>query len=195
MIKRIIPIILCLILVSSISVSATNTTEDTIAENSQATEEFPQRQGRPQGGGRGNMGTPPEMPNGEMPPDLPEGMAPPEMQSRENQDEGNVPPQINGQVATENPEQNNQANNDSNADNGAVPKENGNLDRVQRGGGNMGGFPGQMSPGMTEQEQSTDEISENKILTFVKSYSTPITSIVLLLLAFVFVIFYKRKNY
>ena len=59
----------------------------------------------------------------------------------------------------------------------------------------MGGFPGQMSPGMTEQEQSTDEISENKILTFVKSYSTPITSIVLLLLAFVFVIFYKRKNY
>ena len=134
MIKRIIPIILCLILVFSISVSATNTTEDTIAENSQATEEFPQRQGRPQGGGRGNMGTPPEMPNGEMPPDLPEGMAPPEMQSRENQDEGNVPPQINGQ----------------------------------------------MSPGMTEQEQSTDEISENKILTFVKSYSTPITSIVLL---------------
>ena len=189
MIKRIIPIILCLILVFSISVSATNTTEDTIAENSQATEEFPQRQGRPQGGGRGNMGTPPEMPNGEMPPELPEGMTPPEMPN------GEMPPQMNGQANAENQQQSGQSSSGSNAENGTATEENANSDRIQRGEGNMGGFRGEMPPGMTEQEQSTEEKAENKILTFVKTYSTPIISVVLLAFAFVFVIFYKRKSY
>lgn len=195
MIKRIIPIILCLILVFSISVSATNTTEDTIAENSQATEEFPQRQGRPQGGGRGNMGTPPEMPNGEMPPDLPEGMAPPEMQSRENQDEGNVSPQINGQANAENQQQSGQSSSGSNAENTTATEGNTNPNAIGRGEGEMGGFRGEMPPGMTEQEQKTEEKAENKILIFVKTYSTPIISVVLLAFAFLFVIFYKRKSY
>ena len=108
MIKKILPIILCLMLVFGISVSATNTQGDTPTENNQTTEEMPNRQERPQGGGRGNMGMP---------------------------------------------------------------------------------------PGMTEQEQSTEEKTENKILTFVKTYSTPIISVVLLAFAFLFVIFYKRKSY
>ncbi|MBQ6846126.1 MAG: hypothetical protein IJO61_03245 [Oscillospiraceae bacterium] len=135
MIKKILPIILCLILVFGISASAANTQGDTPAENSHATEEMPNRQGRPQGGGRGNMGMPPNMPSGEAPPELPEGMTPPEMPN------------------------------------------------------------GEMPPGMTDQEQNTEEKAENIILTFVKMYSTPIISVVLLAFAFVFVIFYKRKSY
>ena len=171
MIKKILPIILCLILVFGISVSAANTQGDTPTENNQTTEEMPNRQERPQGGGRGNMGIPPEMPNGEM------------------------PPQINGQANAENQQQSGQSSSGSNAENGTATEENANPDRIQRGEGNMGGFRGEMPPGMTEQEQSTEEKAENKILTFVKTYSTPIISVVLLAFAFVFVIFYKRKSY
>ena len=54
---------------------------------------------------------------------------------------------------------------------------------------------GEMPPGMTEQEQEAEGKAENIILTFVKMYSTPIISVVLLAFAFVFVIFYKRKSY
>ena len=122
-------------LVLVISVSATNTQGDTPTENNQTTEEMPNRQERPQGGGRGNMGMPPNMPSGEAPPELPEGMTPPEMPN------------------------------------------------------------GEMPPGMTDQEQNAEEKAENIILTFVKTYSTPIISVVLLAFAFVFVIFYKRKSY
>ena len=170
MIKKILPIILCLILVFGISVSATNIQGDAPTENSQTTEEIPNRQERPQGGGRGNMGIPPEMPNGEM------------------------PPKMNGQANTEN-QQTGQPSSGSNAENGTATEENTNPDRIQRGEGNMGGFRGEMPPGMTEQEQSTEEKAENKILTFVKTYSTPIISVVLLAFAFLFVIFYKRKSY
>ncbi len=76
---------------------------------------------------------------------------------------------------------------------GMTPPEMSNGKRTTEG--NMRGFRGEMPPGMTEQEQSAEEISENKILTFVKTYSTPIISVVLLVFAFVFVIFYKRKSY
>lgn len=182
-------------LVFGISVSATNTQGDTPTENNQTTEEMPNRQERPQGGGRGNMGTPPEMPSGEMPSDLPEGMAPPEMQSRENQDEGNVPPQSNGQANAENQQQSGQSSSGSNAENTTATEGNTNPNAIGRGEGEMGGFRGEMPPGMTEQEQKTEEKAENKILIFVKTYSTPIISAVLLAFAFLFVIFYKRKSY
>ena len=171
MIKRTIPIILCLILVFGISVSATNIQGDTPTENSQTTEEIPNRQERPQGGGRGNMGMPPEMPNGEM------------------------PPQMNGQANAENQQQSGQSSSGSNAENTMGTEGNANPDATQRGKGNMGGFRGEMAPGMTEQEQKTEEKTENKILIFVKTYSTPIISVVLLAFAFVFVIFYKKKTY
>ena len=171
MIKKILPIILCLILVFGISVSATNTQGDTPTENNQTTEEMPNRQERPQGGGRGNMGMPPNMPNGEM------------------------PPQMNGQANAENQQQSGQTGSGSNAENDTATEENTNPDRIQRGEGNMGGFRGEMPPGMTEQEQNTEEKTENKILTFVKTYTTPIISVVLLAFAFLFVIFYKRKSY
>ena len=189
MIKKILPIILCLILVFGISVSAANTQGDTPTENNQTTEEMPNRQERPQGGGRGNMGMPPNMPSGEVPPELPEGMTPPEMPN------GEMPPQMNGQANAENQQQSGQSSSGSNAENTMGTEGNANPDATQRGKGNMGGFRGEMAPGMTEQEQSTEEKTENKILIFVKTYSTPIISVVLLAFAFVFVIFYKKKTY
>ena len=189
MIKKILPIILCLMLVFGISVSATNTQGDTPTENNQTTEEMPNRQERPQGGGRGNMGIPPEMPNGEMPPKLPEGMTPPEMPNDE------MPPQINGQANAENQQQSGQSSSGSNAENATATEGNTNPNAIGRGEGEMGGFRGEIPPGMTEQEQKTEEKAENKILTFVKTYSTPIISVVLLAFAFLFVIFYKRKSY
>jgi len=171
MIKKILPIILCLMLVFGISVSATNTQGDTPTENNQTTEEMPNRQERPQGGGRGNMGIPPEMPNDEM------------------------PPQINGQANAENQQQSGQSSSGSNAENTTATEGNTNPNAIGRGEGEMGGFRGEMPPGMTEQEQKTEEKAENKILIFVKTYSTPIISVVLLAFAFLFVIFYKRKSY
>ena len=171
MIKKILPIILCLILVFGISVSATNIQGDAPTENSQTTEEIPNRQERPQGGGRGNMGIPPEMPNGEM------------------------PPKMNGQANAENQQQSGQSSSGSNAENTTATEGNTNPNAIGRGEGEMGGFRGEMPPGMTEQEQKTEEKAENKILIFVKTYSTPIISVVLLAFAFLFVIFYKRKSY
>jgi len=57
-------------------------------------------------------------------------------------------------------------------------------------------FPEEMSrPHMIEQEQSAEEIPENGFLTLIKTYTTPIISVIMLALAFVFVVFYKRKSY
>ncbi len=55
-------------------------------------------------------------------------------------------------------------------------------------GGRPGGFPG-----MPNQQAQTETPKTFKEL--VMEYITPIISVVLLALAFVFVIFYKRKNY
>ena len=207
MIKKILPIILCLMLVFGISVSATNTQGDTPTENNQTTEEMPNRQERPQGGGRGNMGMPPNMPSGEAPPELPEGMIPPEMPNGEmppklpegmtppEMPNDEMPPQINGQANAENQQQSGQSSSGSNAENTTATEGNTNPNAIGRGEGEMGGFRGEMPPGMTEQEQKTEEKAENKILIFVKTYSTPIISVVLLAFAFLFVIFYKRKSY
>ena len=60
----------------------------------------------------------------------------------------------------------------------------------------QGGFRG----GMTGNNQN-EFINDNQgkasggISDFLKEYSTPVTAIILLILAFIFVIFYKRKNY
>ena len=58
--------------------------------------------------------------------------------------------------------------------------------------GDMEGFPGDMPDfgGWTTQEEQP-----MSFMSFLKTYSTPVTSIILLIFAFIFVIFYKRKNY
>lgn len=54
---------------------------------------------------------------------------------------------------------------------------------------------GRFSGNMQNPNQNTKTEQETGFLGFVKTYSTPITSVVLLILAFFFVIFYRRKNY
>lgn len=53
-------------------------------------------------------------------------------------------------------------------------------------------------PPMGDMQDTNQDIhaeQETSFLGFVKTYSTPITSVILLFLAFIFVIFYRRKNY
>ena len=93
-------------------------------------------------------------------------------------------------------------NNDANTGNQTSPPSNGNISpensqapvnnenfRGQMPGG-MGGFPGNM-----QNTQNTEVQQPTGFLGFVKTYSTPITSVFLLIFAYIFVIFYKRKNY
>ena len=54
----------------------------------------------------------------------------------------------------------------------------------------QGGIPVSM-----QNNNNTVAEKETGFLGFIKTYSTPITSVFLLILAFIFVIFYKRKNY
>lgn len=61
---------------------------------------------------------------------------------------------------------------------------------------NPRGMRGEFSENMSDR--GTDAESGSSPMTFagfLKEYSTPVTSVVLLALAFVFVIFYKRKRY
>ena len=58
--------------------------------------------------------------------------------------------------------------------------------------GNMPQFPdGNGFPGMQSADSGQTETDSN----FFKTYSTPITALFLLLLAFIFVIFYRRKHF
>lgn len=118
MLKKVLPIVISLCLIFSISAMAENETpsnEDAIPE---ASEQIPQGAEEQPQGGRGNMGTPPY-------------------------------------------------------------------------GGMRGGFPGNMQ----NNNQQTQETEPMTFLGFIKTYSTPITSVILLALAFIFVVFYRRKNY
>ena len=58
--------------------------------------------------------------------------------------------------------------------------------------GNMPQFPdGNGFPGM----QTTDTGDAESNSSFFETYSTPITSVFLLVLAFIFVVFYRRKHF
>lgn len=54
-----------------------------------------------------------------------------------------------------------------------------------------GGFDGNVQ----NSTQSTQPEQEKGFIGFVKNYSTPVISVILLILAYVFVFFYKRKSY
>ena len=174
MIKKILPIILCLCLLFSISAMAANTNDNNVPAKS--SQEMPMQGGeRPQGGNRGGQ--------------MPQGEFTPPQNNMTNNDESTAPQENNAlenentQAANNNPENNTQKPNESPEQNG---QQNG-----QFPGGMQGGFPGEMQNGnqTTEAQQSTGFIG------FVKTYSTPITSVILLALAFVFVLFYKKRSY
>ena len=59
------------------------------------------------------------------------------------------------------------------------------------GMGGMNGFRGMM-PGDNNQAAESTPMT---FTGFLKEYQTPIISVILLALAFVFVVFYKKKNY
>ena len=168
MLKKVITTLIFLCLIFSLSTMA-------------ATAEGGPQQGRNQGG----MPPMDEMTDKELTP--PEGFTPPDgeftpPQAEESNTETTVPPSDTG--ATEE----NQKAQESNKESGQTKDERFQFDgRMPE---DMGGFPGNMQRGQnTSAEQPTG------FLGFVKTYSTPITSVVLLGLAFIFVIFYRRKNY
>lgn len=183
MIKKILPVILCLCLVFGISAMAVNSTDSTGTDTPAVTEEMPMPGGGGMRGGRGGRGGPqgesaesremPAMPDGGMP--RGERMAPDNGGNTENKNVQQTQPASEENVSGE-----------------ATDTTNENTNRMQRGG--MGGQGGMQ--GNTQSISETSEAqSQGGILGFVKTYSTPILSVILLILAFVFVAFYKRKSY
>ena len=206
MLKKVISIIIVLCVVISISVMAEN--ENMAIENSapEISEQNPQNPGEPPQGGRGNMGMPPsgDM-QGRTQPTMPNGEMPPEGMNRGQRPSGDfVPPENSGEFTPPQSEfpspQNNVVNNNTEAttpqtagdtfeENSPIPGGNQQFGGQMPGG--MGGFFGNMQ-NFNEQNQ---EEQPKGFWGFAKTYSTPITSVVLLGLAFIFVIFYRRKNY
>ena len=175
MLKKVITILLSLCLIFSISmvtVKAVNETQ--------------------QGGGQGGMPPTGGAPSGEFAP--PEGFS--SQGGKFVPPEGFTPPQSN---EGNNTEATAPATDAGTAEEGQQPSENG----EEAGQTQVGNSPfgGEMPEGMGEffgnmqSSQNTAAEQPTGFLGFVKTYSTPITSVVLLGLAFIFVIFYKRKNY
>ena len=100
MFKKVIPIVISLCLIFSVSVMAENTSAVTDGSAAGTSQQMPQGE-RPQGerpqGGRGNMGMPPngDM-QGRMPPNMPDGEMP---QGEFTPPEGFTPPQNAGEFA------------------------------------------------------------------------------------------------
>lgn len=169
MIKKIIPIILCLSLVFGIGAYAANTDESG-SDTAVVEQEMPSgdMQG---GGGRGGMGGGPGGGGGGE-----RGGAPEDMQGGDG--EMGTPPDdaqgADGETAT--------------------PPDNGDM----QGGGEMqGGMGGGMPSDAQDSEmtETEDSSSSTGILEFIEAYQTPIIAFILLIAAFIFVIFYKRKRY
>ena len=204
MLKKVIPIVVVLCLIFGISAMAENT--NAVTDGTAAMESQQMPQGERQMGGRGNMGmppngdmqgrTPPDMPGGEFTP--PEGFTPPDGNFTPPQNFGEFTPPQNNEISstsTTAPEtdtgvaEEKQENPDMGEDSALTTEENSPFGGQMPGG--MGGFPGNMQNfgGQTQEDMPKG------FLGFVKTYSTPIVSVILLGLAFIFVIFYRRKNY
>ncbi len=150
----------------------------------------------PQGNPPSNM----EMPQGTPPEgmELPEGVEPPQGMSGNKEGfpggEQRQRPQGNTDTTqTENEQPTIEA-----SENAQQPQEQGENQQGQNaetmthpnmnfGGGNM--------PGGFDRNNTQLDTEPMTFMGFVKEYQTPIISVVLLLLAFVFVKLYKRKNY
>ena len=199
MLKKVIPIVILLCLIFSISVIAQNempTSEDTVTEVS---EQMPQGAEEQPRGVRGNMGT---LPSGDMqgrtPPTMPNGKIPREGMNRGQKPSGEITPPQNAEVdsavnvpqstpaAKETAENTTSTDEQNNHDTEENPQFEG-----RKPGGMQGGFPGNMQ----NNNQQAKDAEPMTFWGFVKTYSTPIASVILLALAFIFVIFYRRKNY
>ena len=193
MLKKVIPIAIALCLIFSISVMAENTSAATDGTSAGASQQMPQ--GERPSGGRGSMPPMGEMPSGDFAP--PEGFTPPDGEFTPPQNAGEfAPPQSNEIKNTETSAPNTNEGvteeNPKGTENGeeSSQNQNGNSPFGGQMPEGMGGFPGNMQ---SSQNAATEQ--PTGFLGFVKSYSTPITSVVLLGLAYLFVVFYKRKHY
>ena len=178
MIKKAAVIILSLCLIFCISAMAETTNDNSNADTSAVSQDM------------SNMGIPPEMQSGEMPQggnrgdQMPEsGFTPPQNIETNNAEGITLQTDGNTEETTQPPEnsgENNRESGENTPFDGQMP-------------GNMGdfNFPG----GMTNSAQNTETEQATGFLGFIKTYSTPIISVILLLCAFVFVRFYKRKQY
>ena len=103
---------------------------------------------------------------------------------------GEMPPMANGEIP-ETPRTPNE--------NGEISQgENNTTENWQRPNGNMEfGGRGPFGRGFNENEMQnpTQEVGLKEEVNFFEEYFTPILSVVLLVLAFIFVIFYKKKSY
>ena len=197
MLKKVIPIVISLCLIFSISVMAENTS--TVTDGSAAGASQQMSQGERTQGGRGNMGTPPSgAMQGGTPPNMPNGEIPREGMNRGQKPSGeftspqNTDVEKNENVPQSTPAAKETAENTTSTDeqNNHNTEENPQFEG-RMPGGMQGGFPGNMQ----SNSGQTQEAEPMTFGSFVKTYSTPITSVILLALAFIFVIFYRRKNY
>ena len=189
MLKKVIPIVISLCLIFSISVMAENempTSGETVPE---ALEQVPQ-------GDRGNMGIPPSGDMQDRPsPTMPNGKTPREGMNRGQKPSGEVtPPQNTESGNTEKVTQSTSAVEES--ETSTDEQNNHNTEENPQFEGRMpGGMQGGLPDNMQINSGQTQEAEPMTFGSFVKTYSTPITSVILLALAFIFVIFYRRKNY
>lgn len=188
-------------LMLNISVLAADTANDAPAEQPVTNDGAPMQGGGRQGGGgrmgmppdrNMNNGEPPQMPDGEMP-TPPDGAFPPapDGTTEPPQGEESIQSESNGQL--QKPEENNTADTASQAaDESASRPQRGDMPGNMVGQENgFGGMPSDMQANEAVAETDTS----GGIVGFLKTYSTPITSVILLALAFVFVLFYKKKQY
>ena len=191
MLKKVIPIVISLCLIFGISVMAENeipTSEETVPE---VLEQIPQGAEEQPQGDRGNMGTPPsgDM-QGRTPPTMPNGKIPREGMNRGQKPSGEVTPPQNTEKVTQSTSAVEESEASTDEQNNHNTEENSQFEG-RMPGGMQGGFPSNMQ----NNNQQTKDAEPMTFWGFVKTYSTPITSVILLALAFIFVIFYRRKNY
>lgn len=168
MIRKILAVAVCVVMAFSVTVAAENS-ENANGDGGQEIAER-QRREKPQGGnGRGER--PPE---GEMPQGAPGGEV-----------ENNTAPN-NIQI-----QEDNSAPKEPTAENDGNNSENG---EFEERGMRHGGIPEEMPNRAPSDMEQESEINSDWTA-FAKTYSTPITALILLGLAFVFVKLYKRKRY
>ena len=188
MLKKIIILLLCLCLIFSISAIAEN---ENSGDNATVPTEMPAERGNRPSGFSGNMpeGMAPPMPGGEMPQRGNSEFTPPN---------GFTPPENTANVSSDAVTQN-----ESSAENNTEEQPQNQEGAPQNNWGPPGGmqFDGKMPggrgdfPGNMQNQKQPEEETPKGFSGFIKTYSTPIASVILLMFAFIFVIFYKRKRY
>ena len=196
MIKKIIPVILSFSLLLCTNVLAQQETNASITQEAPSSNEFMQNDNRRPSANQ-LPSEPSEMPNGQA-----NAPAYGEDAPAQNQDTSNIPGNFNSGWNRNNTQTTQNIPTQSGNNENAGGQGFGNVQNMPQFGGqapdfggNMGsgmnGFPGNMQNG-TQNEQQNQETGFSG---FIKTNFTPVISAVLLVFAFLFVIFYKRKKF